>query len=55
MVSATPRGHRVFCEAMPAWEAAQREAARAIGQARFDTLVVQARRIARAVAAGARA
>ena len=55
VVSATARGNRVFTEAMPAWEKAQREAARAIGQARFDTLVVQARRVARAVAAGARA
>jgi len=55
VVSPTARGRRVFGEAMPAWEAAQREAARAIGQARFDTLVVQTRRVARAVAAGGRA
>ena len=55
VVSATARGQRVFSDAMPAWEAAQREAARAIGQARFDSLVVQARRVARAVASGARA
>ena len=54
LVSPTARGHRVFSEAMPAWEAAQREAARAIGQARFDTLVLQTRRVARAVSSGGR-
>ena len=57
VVSPTARGERIFCGAMPAWEAAQREAARAIGQMRFDTLVVQARRVARvarAASAGTR-
>ena len=55
VVSATARGRKVFCEAMPAWEAAQREASAAIGQARFERLVVQTCRVARTVAAGARA
>ena len=53
-VSATARGERAFAAAMPAWEAAQREAARTIGRGRFASLVTQARRVARAVASGTR-
>ena len=53
-VSATARGERTFAAAMPAWEAAQRAAARAIGRGRFKSLAAQARRVARAVAAGTR-
>jgi len=53
VVTATARGRRIFCDAMPAWEAAQREAGDVIGRARFESLVVQARRMARALSTGA--
>jgi len=49
LVSTTARGRHAFAVAMPAWEAAQEEVARVFGKARFNDLVKQSRRLARAV------
>jgi DNA-binding MarR family transcriptional regulator len=52
LVSSTVRGRSAFERAMPAWRAAQRDAARLIGSRRLDTLVRQSYRVARAVTRG---
>jgi DNA-binding MarR family transcriptional regulator len=50
LVCTTARGRHAFAAAMPAWEAAQAEVARAFGKTRFTNIVKESRRLARAVA-----
>jgi DNA-binding MarR family transcriptional regulator len=50
LVSSTVRGRGAFERAMPAWRAAQADAARLLGSRRLGTLARQSYRAARAVA-----
>ena len=52
LVSTTAKGRNAFAAAMPAWEAAQAEVAKAFGKMRFTVLVKESKKIARTIAHG---
>jgi DNA-binding MarR family transcriptional regulator len=51
LVSTTAKGRHAFAIAMPAWEAAQAEVAKAFGKTRFTALVRESKKLARVAAA----